>query len=511
MADSAQGRKPRAVILRRVLLVFATAMALLWPAFVNGGPFWFPDTSTYIRSADAATVVVTGVPSEWSNRLRVGEEGPVATTAGENLRHKVGQLKPTRPVLTGRSIYYGFLIYLPQRFIGLGAGIALQALIVAGLLIFCAHILLRIGAVRRPARLFVTLGFLVVASPLPFYTSMLMPDVYSGVMILTLGIAISYWHRLTRGEKVVLLLASGLFASFHTTHLLIAIIMAIVGVALGLTRKLSLRPIFVAVPVMAMAFVASFAFNSAVTASLADRPISPPFLSARLTAAGPGAEYLKADCARDSDAWALCAYRDRLPSYSDAFLWQPGAVFQHADGPTQRRMAHEDKWFALAVLEFDPLGVVAETVSSAFVQLVSFDLKNFNYASAKAYNEGGKYPESIAANIARTRATQGVMVTAPTLVATIVVTMISLIFLGLWAVRIFRSRFRRASTELQFVALLVVSVFANAAVCGGLSGPHARYQMRLIWLLPAAAVAFVPFNRRKQRSAGRSVPREALK
>lgn len=498
-------------VLRRVLLTIATALALLWPAFVNGGAFWFPDTSTYIRSADAATVVLTGVPTEWSDRLRVGDDGPLASDAGAGLERKVGDLEPTRPVLTGRSIYYGFLIYLPQRLIGPGADIAVQALIVSALLIFCGQIALRIGAVRRPSRLLAALAALVLLSPLPFYTSMLMPDVYSGVMILMLAVAICYWPRLTRTEKAVLLLGSGIFASFHTTHLLIAVIMGVLGVVLGLARKLSPRPLLLILPVIAVAMMASAAFTYAVTASLHDKPISPPFLSARLTAAGPGLALLKSDCARDADAWALCPYRDRIPAYSDDFLWREGLVFQHADGARQRRMASEDKRFALAVLTFDPAGVIAETTSSSLAQLVSFDLKNFNYSLDRTFNLQNKYPDSVAAQIAATRAAQGRMVTGPTLAATIAVTALSLGVLALWAVRIFSSRHRRASTEMQFVALLVLSVFGNAAVCGGLSGPHARYQMRLIWLLPVAAIAFAQPSRRAGAVLGSSRPAEQVK
>jgi hypothetical protein len=42
-----------------------------------------------------------------------------------------------------------------------------------------------------------------------------------------------------------------------------------------------------------------------------------------------------------------------------------------------------------------------------------------------------------------------------------------------------------------FVALMI-----NAFVCGVLSDPHHRYQARLIWLLPAAAVLNVAALRR---------------
>lgn len=488
------------MILRRLLLTLVTAAALLWPALVNGGPFWFPDTSTYIRSADAATVVLTGSPTEWSDRLRVGGSGPQATAIGsEGLDHNEADLEPTRPVLTGRSIYYGFLIYLPQRAFGAEGAIALQAMLVAGLLVFCGQIALRIGVVRRPARLLAALAVLVMLSPLPFYTSMLMPDVYAGLMILMLAVAICYWPRLTSAERVMLLVACGAIASFHTTHMLIAGIMGGLGVILGLLRKASLRPLLIIIPVIATAVLASAAFSLAVSRMLNTTPISPPFLSARLTSAGPGVAYLKTACARDADAWALCDYRAKLPVHSDTFLWSERpefAVFQLAAPDEQRRLAVEDKRFAAAVLLFDPIGVLRVTSNSALEQLASFDLENFNYSLDHLNKTPDKYPPQVAAEIQNSRAAQGTMPTSLSVTATIAVTVLSLALLGLWAFRTSTSRYRRRSLQTQFVVLLVLSVFANAVVCGGLSGPHARYQMRLVWLLPLVAIAFAQPARR---------------
>ncbi len=46
----------------------AAAMALLWPAFYNHQPFFFPDTTAYVRGADAAVFKLTGIPSAWTKQ-----------------------------------------------------------------------------------------------------------------------------------------------------------------------------------------------------------------------------------------------------------------------------------------------------------------------------------------------------------------------------------------------------------------------------------------------------------
>ena len=39
-----------------------------------------------------------------------------------------------------------------------------------------------------------------------------------------------------------------------------------------------------------------------------------------------------------------------------------------------------------------------------------------------------------------------------------------------------------------FAAAVLLALLANAAITGGLSGPHDRYQSRIMWLPPLVAV-----------------------
>ena len=49
------------------------------------------------------------------------------------------------------------------------------------------------------------------------------------------------------------------------------------------------------------------------------------------------------------------------------------------------------------------------------------------------------------------------------------------------------------------VVLMVTAVALNAAVCGILSGPFARYEARVLWLVPAAALLLHAARRRPAR------------
>jgi hypothetical protein len=53
--------------LLRSLVTAGVLTALIWPALYNGEPFFYPDTRSYIRAADAGVFKLTGIKSPWTN------------------------------------------------------------------------------------------------------------------------------------------------------------------------------------------------------------------------------------------------------------------------------------------------------------------------------------------------------------------------------------------------------------------------------------------------------------
>ena len=494
------------------------AIAFLWPAALNGGPFWFPDSSTYIRAADTAVVTVTGSTSEWSDRLvRVpapparSETAATASAASGSSEDRAGASEwlPTRPVLTGRSIYYGMLIYLPMRLFGLWGGVIFQSLIVAGLTVGSLFVGARTARADPRLVVAVAVAILTLLTPLPFYTSMLMPDIYSGVLILVLATVLCFWESLSAKARILLIGASAAIATFHTTNILIALAMA--GAAflvLGSRKKSRLRPILVILPVLAVALAGEMAFSHAVKSQLGQEPLSPPFLSARITASGPGTAYLHHHCTGAPDDFALCAHRDRLPLFSDDFLWSEETdtgLFQLVDSREQRRISKEDKAFFLAVFADDPASAVFASAESFVRQLSYFDLENFNYSDLLKSLAPGQLPAAAEAQFRASRAFDGRIPVAFTVAATVAVTLASIATIGILWVRSVRSREGFLPMTLRYALLIVLGVLANALICGALSKPGARYQMRLIWLIPAAAVVTAFAGRRSLGPRGESV------
>src|SRR5690606_27765304 len=124
-------------------------------------------------------------------------------------------------------------------------------------------------------------------------------------------------------------------------------------------------------------------FSQAVKYQLGQGPMAPPFLSARITASGPGTDYLRQHCSGAPDEFALCAHKERLPLFSDDFLWseeQKNGLFQLVGSQEQRRISEEDKKFFLTVFASDPVSVISASAQAFMRQLIAFGLNDFNYS-----------------------------------------------------------------------------------------------------------------------------------
>jgi hypothetical protein len=476
--------------------MWLAAATLLWPALLNGGPFWFPDSSNYIRAADAAFVTIFDAPSEWSDRLlnkavaapRLEDERP-GSIEGE-VEAIESNWKPNRPVLTGRSIYYGAVLYVPMRIFGPWGAIIVQSLIVVTLLSKSLSIIANRTNLRNHKLLAATLVLVIAFSPLPFYTSMLMPDVYSGVLIIVLITLIIFWSELGWLDRTTMFFAASVISLFHTTHILLVVAIAFMCFLLCLTTKYRIRPLLIAAPIVTIALFGEFAFSYAVTARLGEPPISPPFLSARITAAGPGTRYLQTHCGDPTQNFALCGQRAKLPQISDNFLWstdKENGVFQLADSTTQRLIAQEDKTFFLAVVAAYPAEVLATSALATFRQIGSFGLGDFNYSIVKREIAEGKYPPNIRRSIERSLSYHRQMPILPIVILTLFVSVCSAVLVLRYS---FAPAFRvksLATDQHRHAMLVFLAILANAAICGAISKPGARYQMRMIWLLPIAA------------------------
>ena len=237
----------RLVIIKRSLALFFLLLASSWVALVNGQPLFNTDTTAYVRGADFAVVYFLGpkFATSWTQeRTLQGVEQPRQheVNGGKN-GGEVGLNSPfDNAVMARRSIYYGALLYLGH----ISSRFWLVVFTQAAIFLYLSHTLM-IRCLRLSFVSFVGVtAITLAATPLSFFISVLMPDVFAGFLILSLVIVIGFWDSLKSRDKVFLSLIILYSALTHTSHLLLLIwmgsILAIISLRAGGNAK-SHRPV----------------------------------------------------------------------------------------------------------------------------------------------------------------------------------------------------------------------------------------------------------------------------
>lgn len=456
----------------------ALLLLFLWPAIYNGQPLFSVDTTAYIRGFDAGMVWLsdrTTVWTTWASRA-VGRQPQFdQSTIGEARSFQ----SPTF-IMAGRSVSYGALLYLGELLGGLWASVAIQAAAaLAALSLALRH--LNLFSWPNLAGIAGTLG---LASSLPFFASFLLPDIFAGLLVLAVANLLSVGDRLKRWELAFWFSITAAAVVFHPSHLgILVVLLAVAGTARILSAKVS------SVGLLALALTVGIGFASEVGFALVVHNVQgaqvtrPPVIMARIVADGPGAAYLREKCPQAG--FVACEFVDRLVSNSDAFLWDTSpatGIYAPASTEKRRQLADEQYRFALAVLAYDPLGQVAASLTDALDQLKMVGLSDFLLTAEETFP---KLPRVYAERMTKSRVWKDEFPIASFSGVTILVAMLSLIFIGITLI----SGWKVVSAEQKlFCAVILLAQISNAVVCGALSGPHERYQARLTWLIPLLAL-----------------------
>ena len=493
---------PRAGL--RIVAVLLAAIAMMWAAFVNGQPFFTPDTQAYVRGPDVAVVKLLGArfASPWAR-----QEPPGAHVSADKSGPAPAHSYDDQEVLAGRSIYYGALAYLGQLTGGFWLTVFVQGLAVAWL----TEMLLRASGQRSLGAYAAGMAVLALATPAPFFVADLMPDIWSGVAIGALALLFGYSPRLTRLDFAALTAMTVFAAMVHNSHVLIIAGMLAAGLALWLLTSLSSRPqrsgstspsamrgdgepgtdprpaLAVGALALACAVAGTLLFSAMVKHSVGAPPITPPFLTARVIADGPGRLYVREHC--HDHPFVVCRYADRLAATdTDGFLWNENprtGVFAVASPKERRALAVEQGRFALASTLAHPWLQVQASARNVALQLVRTDLEDFDYKPNVLAELRADLPPAHRTRLDHSLAARRGWPIEPLWAEQAAVIWLSLGVIG-WS--LFAGV--EASPALRrFGLLCCAGVLANTLACGVLSDLYGRYQARCIWVLPLAAVA----------------------
>jgi hypothetical protein len=390
---------------------------------------------------------------------------------------------------------YGPLLHLFHWRVTLWLPMAAQALLVSHLLWLTARAL-GVATPLRHAALCAALALLTTA---PWSVALLMPDILGAAAWLALFL-LGFAERFSRAERVWLVVVATFAIAAHLSHIPLALA-AIVLTAL-LARRLA--PVLRVTLPLLLAALLLIGTNWVGHGRASLSPHGSTFLLARLIADGPAARTIAAEC--PARGWYLCAWAGRLPSDSDEFLWDPASPVNRDAGGAPiflggARISDEARGIVAATLVREPYAVLLATTRNTLAQLVTTEagdtlipdhlreavrprIAEMNAAELARYDAARQPAGAFRDAAAPFRRPHALALLAATLACGAL----------LW-------RRRRDAPLAAFLVFVLVGCAANAAATGGLSKPHHRYQARIAWLIPfAAMVALLPAVPREPRA-----------
>ncbi len=438
---------------RWIILSMGMAAALLLPAAYNGFPLIFPDTTAYLG---------VSYGQYWT---------------------------------LDRSGFYGLalkpILMTASPIAGLWIAVALQAALIAAILLIAVRRIaprLPLTAVALPM-----LAIILVTS-LPWHVSQLMPDAMTGGLVLLVWVATS--SELKAPGTALSWLGAGFLALVHYTHLglFIAVVVAVLAaLAIGRVagRELMSRAVAAAVVVAAVAS-AHVAVNGAYFGRWSIAPMSPLFLFARLNEDGLVPRWLDRHCGRDAPA-ELCAIRQSLPRDSQKALWDDAA--SPLTALIHRRVGQPESWRWIDMLDEavrgsirdEPLAFSRNAVSGGLRQLAHFQVLDDECPTVceSAMNGLIAVRPALAEPIGQSRQLRGTVDRPLVQWVTWAPALVGQLLLVPMLIVASRKRDRQAAS---LIAAILVALIANALMAGALSDVHDRYQSRIVWLAPFAAL-----------------------
>jgi hypothetical protein len=483
-----------------LLALLAATLLLMSVAFADGRPTVFTDSHSYDVMGRDLIETVRDWPASNHKKAEAhlkGNDGPVPADRLLNSQ-----------VEGARSPFYGVLLHGAYLFTTIWGLAALQSFLAAWVI----YLLWRTAGAPRWSYL-VMVAVAVAGTSISFFTTFAMPDIFAGIG----GAAIVL--ILVQGDRLKMAEIAGLWAvcvysmAIHKSHWGTGLLVAFGGGLLlwimGLSARSVVRRVLLVCSAALVAWTAGAAFDRVYENRTGLKLGHPPFLLARVLADGPGRNYLRSVCNPPDKGrvqpYTLCSFSKNVGDSTELMLWSSRpklGVFNIASWAKRNGLEAEEMRFVIGTAKYDPLGQLSASLWDWGQELVAYQVTD-PLRNPAAYLRGRYWPTTMLPKLipnfqacrppkdcrppfeyAKLANWHGVVLAASLLLAA-------------WRLSrkdVRASVWRRGLKEGQeparvaaIVLLLMAVLVVNAAVCGVLSGPFARYQARLIWLLPIGA------------------------
>lgn len=429
--------------LKDVLLVVLCGILLCYMAFVNSFPIVYSDCGTYISS-------------------------------GINIR-----------VPVDRPIFYGLFIREVSLMISLWMVIWMQGILLALVVFYYFKYLSGTSRFRLYYLIYIFLiTFLTAAS---FNVSQLLPDIFTPVSILCLGLILFAPNMKMRDKDITILILIFSIA-VHNSHLYINILLLFAVTILFIFRKfreemkvfaLKIRRIIICWIVLLFTYLMVCTVNASLGAGFSFSRVGHVFLMARLIDMGILNEYLNDNCSKYH--FNLCQYKDSMPW---DFLWDSeNSPLHKSGGWTSPQVKDEYNAIIRDVMTTPKYAklFIMKSVESTMNQFFYFSAgdgpfqgkESAPYVVISAYyptdvkeylstRQHGKTLDKELSNDGQTYLF-GI---------SLFFYMVLFLYPGL------------AGKYKWIILFILAGLLANAFICGSFSIVLERYQTRVIWLLP---------------------------
>jgi hypothetical protein len=458
----------------------------MWTGIVNGQPFFFTDSTNYIRAADMAMHIASGrtFSTQWTGRYlqEMSAEGslPAKGTGTSSARHNdLAQ----GMVMAGRSPYFGALMYAGYLSSDFWSFILLQAMVSYALIILT----LRRFDVATNTNIAVAVVMLAATTSLPTYNSLLLPDAFFAFGLLSF-VLLSSPGNLTKIE--VWFLACVLIVSVvsHLHSLAVVMAMLLVLTVLRITRWKTWVPerawlTGVAAVVIGLASLQVSAW--ATEAALGKKPQLLPLLTARFIADGPGRAFIASGC--EGRRFQICRVHIGEPRSGGAILsgkTRESGTYLLASPAERQRMGEEDTEFAVAVFRSFPLWQSSSIIKNTVRQLLWFDYDGLNTGCFSSDGCWDSLPTGVRTALQTSPSGRNAWPVQEMNVILYIIVVLSLAALIIFRGFLSRSAPEQAKLLNLWIILIGSGMIVGAALGGAGVEPQYRYQGRLIWLIP---------------------------
>jgi hypothetical protein len=365
-----------------------------------------------------------------------------------------------------------------------------------GLLIACVvELTLRRAGVCLPTRWFVGLfAGLSACTSLPWFSGQIMPDIFTSVVIMLSFVTLwdadqdSRWQRWSIGALLAFAIAT------HLSHFAIYGVLASAGLAgramidrgsrsWRVLGRLALRATVPLVVAIGLVVGPNYYFHRELVLSRS----SALFALGHLVGEGMAQRYLERAC--PTRHYLLCSERKSLVPNVDWFLWAPAGSRKHHEPEMQRgdsTFLREAPAIVAGTLREEWPALIGVSLKNAVVQLGIFEIQPGEHRFSRSVDEEVKV---LGPRILRAyRASGEVRSSLP--FGFLSRLHYAAFGLGIVMILVCWPRLQ-ASTHRRLrilIATLCLGVLVNALVVVSLASVQARYQSRVAWLVPMAAM-----------------------